>query len=207
MENNNLLKFLIPLVAAVVVFESIVLVTNLDKGVKTNSDTTNKTEATDSAVVQTPVVEEESVADLVFATASKEMKVGKSYKVELNIIGRKDLMIDGIETYVKYDPSLVTVSNLVSNPQFPKSTLSKIDNKSGLISNVVLIDEKAGYKIGKDLTNLVLSFTVVLKKEGETSFEISSGNGNKEFVTMIVENATSKSLTFSNNKLDINVTK
>jgi len=206
MENNNLLKFLIPIIAVVVVFESIVLVTNLDKGLKTNTNTESTTEATDSASVQN-LVKEESVIELVFATASKEMKVGKSYKVELNMMGKQDLMVDGIETYIKYDPNLVTVSGLVLSSKLPKATISKVDAKNGMIENAVLIDEKLGYKVEQNKINLILSFNVVPKKEGEISFEISSGNGNKEFVTMIVENTTSKQLVFSSNKLDINAIK
>lgn len=206
MENNNLLKFLIPIIAVVVVFESIVLVTNLDKGLKTNTDTKNATEATDSALVQN-VIKEESVAELVFATTSTEMKVGKSYKVELNMMGKKELVLDAIETYIKYDPSLVTVNGLTSNAKLPKATISKVDIKNGMVENAILIDEKAGYKIGKDSINLVLSFNVTPKKEGSISFEISGGNSNKEFVTMIVENTTSKQLVFSSNKLDINAIK
>jgi len=206
MENNNLLKFLIPIIAVVVVFESIVLVTNLDKGLKTNTDTKNTTEATDSAAVQN-LVKEESVVELVFATASKEMKVGKNYKVELNMMGKQDLMVDGIETYIKYDPSLVTVSGLVSNNKLPKATISKINTKDGVVENAILIDEKSGYKVEQNKTNLILSFNVTPRKEGEISFEISSGNGNKEFVTMIVENTTGKQLVFSSNKLDINAIK
>jgi len=206
MENNNLLKFLIPIIAVVVVFESIVLVTNLDKGLKTNTDTKNTTEATDSAAVQN-LVKEESVVELVFATDSKEMKVGKSYKVELNMMGKQDLMVDGIETYIKYDPSLVTVSGLVSNSKLPKATISKVDAKNGMIGNAVLIDEKSGYKVEQNKINLILSFNVTPKKEGEISFEVNSGNSNEEFATMIIENTTGKQLVFSSNKLDINAIK
>ena len=205
MENNNLLKFLIPIIAVVVVFESIVLVTNLDKGVKT---TTGSNQATNlDFVTQQTLVKEEPVADLVFATASTEMKVGKTYKVELNVVAKQDLMVDGIETYVKYDPTLVTVSALTSSSKLPKATVSKIDSKTGIINNIVLIDDKAGYKLGQDEINLVLSFNVTPKKVGVVDLEISSGNANKEFVTMIVENSTVKALSFSGNKLDVNVTK
>ena len=204
-KENNLLKFLIPIIAVVVVFESILLVTNLDKGVKTNGDTDNT--ATNSALIQNQV--EEPVIDLVFATASKEMKIGKTYKVELNLMGKQELMVSGIETYIKYDPNLVTVSGLISNNKLPKADVSLIDNKNGVIKNVILVpvENKLGYKLEQDKVNLVLSFNVIPKKEGVTSFEISSGNANKEFVTMIVENTTVKALPFSGNKLEVNLTK
>jgi len=206
MKENKLIKFLIPLIAALVVFESIVLVTNLDKGTKTNTNTTNTVvnTATTSATVEPT---QEPVAEMIFDTASKDMKVGKSYKVNLNIVAKKDLMVDGIETYVKYDPSLVTVSGLVSNDKLPKATISKIDVQNGIIKNVVLIDAKTGYKLVSNEISPILSFNVTPKKVGLADFEISSGNDNKEFVTIIVENTTSKQLVFSTNKLEINATK
>ena len=82
MKENKLIKFLIPLVAAVVVFESIVLVTSLEKNTKTNS-TDNS--ATESAQVVDEVIEE-PVMEFMFSTDTKEMKVGKTYKVTLNLL-------------------------------------------------------------------------------------------------------------------------
>jgi hypothetical protein len=204
MNENKLIKFLIPLIAALVVFESIVLVTNLDKGTKTNTNTSNTVVNTN--IGPSPTVQE-PVAEMIFDTVSKDMKVGKTYKVNLNVVAKKDLMVDGIETYIKYDPSLVTVSGLVSNSKLPKASISKIDTQTGMIENMVLIDAKTGYKLAQNAINPVLSFNVIPKKAGVVDFEISSGNDNKEFVTMIVENATSKQLVFSTNKLEINATK
>jgi len=206
MQENKIIKFLIPVIAVLVVFESIVLVTNLDKGAKTNNIVSNTSVVTPEAtaagqIVETPVVE------MVFETASQEMKVGKSYKVNLNVVAKKDLMVDGVETYVKYDPSLVTVSGLVSNAKLPKATVSKIDQQNGMIENVILVDAKGGYKLAQDAINPVLSFSVTPKKVGTASFEISTGNSSKDFVTLIVENATSKQLVFSSNKLEINAIK
>ncbi|MFA5749701.1 MAG: hypothetical protein WC895_00565 [Candidatus Shapirobacteria bacterium] len=203
MEKNNLIKFLIPLIAALVVFESIVLVTNLDKGTKTNTNT----EATSSATIEPEVTITEPVAEMIFETTNTDMKVGKSYKVNLNVVAKEDLMIDGIETYIKYDPNLMTISGLSSSNKLPKATVSKIDAQIGIIKNVVLIDAKAGYELNKGIINSVLSFTVTPKKVGLASFEISSGNTDKEFVTMMVENQTSKQLVFLTNKLDINAIK
>jgi hypothetical protein len=204
MNENKLIKFLIPLIAALVVFESIVLVTNLDKGTKTNTNTSNTVVNTN--VQPSPTVQE-PVAEMIFDTASKEMKVGKSYKVNLNVVAKKDLMVDGIEAYVKYDPSLVTVSGLVSNNKLPKASISKIDGQTGMIENVVLVDAKTGYKLTSSAISPILSFNVTPKKAGVIDFEISTGNDKKEFVTMIVENKTSNSLVFSTNKLEINATK
>jgi hypothetical protein len=206
MKDNKIIKFLIPLIAALVVFESVVLVTNLDKGTKTN--TISNTTATNSATPSQQVINvEEPVMDMVFDTANKEVKIGKTYKVSLNIVAKKDLMVDGIETYIKYDPTLMTVSGLISNAKLPKANISKIDLQNGIIKNIILIDDKAGYKLAQGVVSQILSFNVISKKVGVDSFEISTGNSNKDFATLVVENSTVKALPFSGNKLEVNVTK
>lgn len=206
MQENKLIKLLIPFVAVVIIFESVMLVSNLEKEnkavVNTNIPTTVATKSADSNKEI-----EISAAELTFTTTATEMKVGKSYKVELNLIGKKDLFLDGIETYIKYNPEFVTISGLVSSNKLPKPSFSKIDATNGIIKNIILVDEKEGFKIVKDQVTQILTFNVVPKKEGRTEFEISSGNADKEFVTMIVETTTSKVLTFSSSKLVINTIK
>ncbi len=204
MKDNKLIKLLIPLVSVVIIFESIMLVSNLKKGNNTVVDNTNvetniATESADTKEV------EASVADLTFTTKETEMKVGKNYKVELNLTGNKDFFIDGIENYIKYDSELVTISGLTSSPKLPKATISKVDIVNGIIENVVLVDKTEGFKIVKDEINQLLTFNVVPKKEGLITFEVSTGD--KKFVTLIVETTTSKSLPFSANKLEINAIK
>lgn len=201
MQENKIIKILIPVVAVVIIFESIMLVSNLEKGSKTSENVSVIPTVTETKK------KEVSAVDLLLTTANTEMKVGKSYKVELNLVGKKDLFVDGIETYVKYNPELVTVNGLVSNNKLPKATLSKVDAVNGIIKNIILMEDKEGFKIVKDQVNQVLTFNVVPKKEGIIEFEISSGNDNKEFVTLVVETTTSKALNFTSGKLEINATK
>lgn len=204
MQNNKLIKLLIPLVAVVIIFESIMLVSSLKKEnqPKIAETKVSTNVATESAV--TPKVEA-PVADLFFTTKDAEMKVGKSYKVELNLTAKKDFFIDGLESYIKYNPELVTVSALTTSANLPKATISKIDAINGIIENVVLIDKKEGFKVTQDQVNQILIFNVTPKKEGLIQFEVS--NSDKKFVTLIVETTTSKSLPFSTSKLEINATK
>jgi len=201
MQENKILNLIIPIVAVVIIFESVVLVSNL-------SAETNETKvasiSAEKIISPTPQI---NAFDLVFVTANKEMKVGKNYKVDLNLIANKDFFADGIETYINYDPKSVVISGLVSGNKLPEANLTKVDNQNGIIKNIILVDDIKGYKIIKGELNQILSFNVAPKKEGLVEFEISSGNADKEFVTMIVETATSNVLTFSSSKLQINATK
>jgi len=202
MKQNNLIKFLIPIVAVVVVVESIILVSSLNKNVVT-TDTSQETEK----ITETEV-NNEPAADFIFETETKEIKVGKSYKVNLTLIGKRTVNLDAMEIYVKYDPEKLVVTKLVNSKDLPEVTNnSGIDSKKGMISSVFLWGLGEVGTIKSDETSSVLSFVVTPKVEGETEISLITGTTDKESVTMIVENSTSRSLTFLGNKLEINVTK
>jgi len=205
MKENNLIKILIPLIAVVVVFESIVLVTNLNKGVKTNTDTTNQVTGSEEAQSTSS---ETVPLELVFETETKDMKVGKSYKVSVNLLGKEEKSVDGIDLYVKYDSELVDISNLLfSNKNLPQPAFSKASTLKDVVVANFLVSEKDGFLIKKDEVNNLMTFTVTPKKVGQMTFEISTGNDLKESVTMFVESSTGKTLNFSSNKLEVNLTK
>jgi hypothetical protein len=119
MNNNKLIKFLIPLVAIVVVFESIVLVNNLEKPTEVNqSNKVEEKNPTEEVVIENPVI------NFDFKVSSKtptEMKLGKTYKIDLVLNSVENKAIDGLETYIKYDPEIFKITNLVSNSKLVKS--------------------------------------------------------------------------------------
>jgi len=203
MKENKLIKILIPIVAIVVVFESIMLVSNLDKGSQVSDLTTDvKTEK--------KVVVEEPVADFVWQADVTDMKVGKSYDVSLNMLSKKDLTLDSIEAYMYFDPKVVTLSKLTTNKEIGEELKTTgIDNKTGLVSVLLWSsDEKGkGYETQKGETVEVLSFTVTPIAEGKVDFDLSTSTEDKKFASIIVETNTNKSLVYSSNKLEINVTK
>lgn len=205
MNNNKLIKFLIPLVAIVVVFESIVLVNNLEKPTEVNqSNKVEEKKPTEEVVIENPVI------NFDFKVSSKtptEMKLGKTYKIDLVLNSVENKAIDGLETYIKYDPEIFKITNLVSNSKLVKPEISKIDNEAGMLSNILLIEEKEGLTLesGKEVN--VLSFNITLLEEGDYSLELSNNSVDKKYDTLIVETGTSKSLGWTGGKLDINVTK
>lgn len=201
MKKNQLAKILIPIIAVIVVIESIILVSNLDKG-NTSSETINRSqeEVVVSEMVESPVV------DFVFETETKDMKVGENYNVVLNLIAKKDFNLDGVEAYINYDANLLTVSKLTQGTTLPKA--NKLDNGEGMIKSRFFIDTpKEGYAVMSGEVIEIVSFEVTPKLEGVSTLELGTGNEGKQFVTMVVETDTSKQLPFSGNRLDINAIK
>ena len=199
MKKENIIKILIPIIAVVVVIESVVLVSNLNQS---TSDVVVERED----IVPTEEVTE-PVADFIFETDSKEMVVGKSYEVSLNLVGKQDVNLDAMEVYFNYEPEKLTLSKLTANKDFPDITSnSGIDSETGLVSSVFLwgIDEVGSVKT--DEVSNVLTFTVTPEVAGEAEITLITGNTDEESVTMMVENSSSKALPFLGNKLEINVT-
>ena len=134
------------------------------------------------------------------------MKVGKSYEVVLNLVAKKDFNLDGLEAYINYDSQLLTVSKLAQGTALPKA--DKLENMSGMVKSIFFIETpKEGYAVKTGEIVKVLSFEVTPKAVGVSTLELGTGNEGKQFVTMVVENTTSKQLPFSGNKLEINATK
>lgn len=206
MNNNKLIKFLIPLVAAVVVFESIVLVNNLEKSNRTDQNIKTEEEQTKvkETVVEDPVI---NFNLRVNSTSSAQMKVGKSYKVDLVLNPIETKAVDGIETYIKYDPETFKITNLVSNPELVKPEISKIDSNLGMLSNILLIEDKDGLLLASNKEIVLYSFNVTPLEVGEYSLNLSSDSVDKKYDTLVVETSTAKSLGWTGGKLDIKVTK
>jgi hypothetical protein len=205
MNDNKLIKFLIPLIAAVVVFESIVLVNNLEKSGKITQDVkTEEKNQVEEKVVENPVVDFSLRSN---STDSAQMKVGKTYKVDLVLNPIETKAVDGIETYIKYDPEIFKVAGLVLNSKLIKPEISKIDSDSGMLSSVLLIEDKDGLLLTGGKETLLFSFNVTPQEEGEYSLELSHNSVDKKYDTLIVETTTAKSLGWTGGKLDVKVTK
>lgn len=207
MKENKLIIFLIPVIAIIVVFESIMLVSNLEKSPK-NEVVVETKKGENEVVIKENI--EESVAEFVWETENLEMKVGKTYNITLNLLSKQNLVLDSIETYTYFDPKLVEVSKLVTNKEgIGQELKSKIDNEKGLVSSILWSGDKAGvgYETNKGESVEVLSFMITPKAEGNLEFNLSTRTIDEKSASIIVETNTSKSLVYSSNKLEINVIK
>lgn len=205
MNKEKIVKILIPVIALVVVIESVILVSGLN-------DTSKVAVNDEIPLTEEEVVKEEKgepVADYVFTTDTEDMKVGKSYKVSLALLGKESFSVDAVELYVKFDPEMVSISKLVAGKGLPEATSLKADNDSGVLSAVFLVPvtDKDGFAVAADESKEVVSFTVTPKLEGTFSLELETGVDGEKLVTVLPETGTSKSLSFTTSALDINVTK
>lgn len=193
----NVVKFLIPLVAVVVILESILLVTNLTRQTKVGEPAETSPEVS--------VMPVENVDFDVAVAGGADLRVGDEYPVEVTAVSRGEKKLDAVNLYVKYDSSAFDVSGLVFNDRLPKPTFSKVSKQKNLIVVNYLISDSSGFTVGSGESLSLLKFNVKPLKAGEFSFEVSTSKDSKESATMFVENATSKALPFSAGSLVVRV--
>lgn len=199
MKENKLIKLLIPIVAIVVVFESVMLVSNLDK------ESPNLDKQEDKNLITEQKEAEEPVASFVWETEKLEMEVDKSYKVTLNLLAKSDLVLDGVETHIYYDPKEVSISNLKTNEQIGEELKpTGINNDKGFVTAILWKDVgEDGFETKSDDMVEVLSFMVTPKVEGQVDLDLSTSMTDTKLATILVESGTNKPLTYLTNQLEI----
>jgi len=195
--NNNIVKILIPVIAVIVIFESVVLVSNLEKS------TTTIVVADITPTVTVTKEQKINAFDVNFSTDETRMKVGKKYKVSVNLVSKDNYSLNALDLYVKFDPAMVTVSNLVSSKELSTPDLIKVSDKKDVIAMNYLFNDKEGVAFTKDKETLLLTFTVTPKAAGNSYFEISTGDSEGDSVTMFVDQKTSEDLFFTSKKLEV----
>lgn len=193
MKQKKYLMFLIPLVAVVVIVESIVLVSGLNK------------KQVESGLPVTQVTKTPPVLDIVFGGKTK-MKLGESSEVELSLVSKNDYAVDSIDLFVKYDKTAFNLNDLTAGNLLPQPSFSKISEKTSLVVVSYKVAEAEGFQIKKNVQLSLAKFKVTPKREGSFTFEVNTGEADKESVTMFVK--TGRPITvlpFSSNKLTVQV--
>lgn len=208
-KENKIIRFLIPVVAVVVMGESIMLISNL------NSKNTAKTVANDSQAVVSPIVtgtdqvsNQKPVYEVaVVSSPAGEMKLNQTSSVEVKALGDADESLDSINVYLKYDPTAFVISGLSYDKKLPAPTFSKVSSTTGLVVVNFLISAPSGLKVNAGEELSLMKFSAKPIRTGDFTFEVSTGSEMKEAATMFVQNATSKVLPFTSNKLTITVSR
>lgn len=181
MKKNKILLILIPLVAVVIIIESVIFLSR---------STTKKGPQLLKEGSKTPVS--------LSWKANSEVETGKGEEVVLSMASEKNVAIDAVDLYIKYDPTKVTVDNVTFDAKFIKPSFNKISQEKGLVVVNYLVSAPKGFELkagaGIDLARLKVSY----QSEGEAGFEVGEG-------TLVVENGSAKVLPFNSSNLIVKV--
>lgn len=183
MNNKNLFKVIIPILAIVVVWQAINLASSLISGPKVVTNTQ----------VETPKMEAPAVLDMFFA-APLAMEKNKTYDVALQLLPKDNKSTDSLEVYLPYDSSLVKISDLTFGPKMPRPTFSKIGSQT-VVANF-LVSEAGGLKLEKGVETQVLKFKVTPLKDGLFKMSLAKN-------TLVVEASSHQALPFTVQELNI----
>ena len=191
MNKTKILRILIPLVAVMVIIESIYLVTTLVNRKNTG-------------VGPGVVVEDEGGVNIALVSQTENYAVGEAFEVKVVMNAKKDLLADAVNLYIGYDAAMAEVSELTSGEAMPEPTFAKIsDKKDMIVLNYYIDREGMPFVAGQEME--IASFMVTPLKEGEIKMDLSTGIDDQDSVTMIVENGTSRVVPFEVNNLSIQI--
>ena len=199
MINKNVIKIIIPVVAVLIILESVLLVDKLDKNQKSTQMTVEK--KTEEVVNKTEIKK----INLAFESKAMTMKLNSRNEVSLSVVTNEDLNFNGFELFVKYDPEMVKISGLESDASLGKPAFLKVSDRKNVIVSTFLSSKKEGMSFIKDGKVKVLTFDVTPIKKGLSKLEISSGDSDGNSVTMFVDKVTSKAIPYAGDVLEVNV--
>lgn len=198
MKKSEYVKYLVPVVAVLVIAESVVLVTRLGKGGKVVE--TNGVVAEKSAVK-----EEKPVATMVVEADKKVMKKGAVATVAVVMSPLEAKKLDAVNLYLKCDTEAFEVSKIVYDARLPKPAFEKVSAQKKMVVANFLITEPEGLAMSSGEKWELVKFEIKAKKTGNFELALSRGEDGRESTTMLVESVSSKALPFSASGLTINV--
>lgn len=207
MKKNIILKYLLPVIAVVVVIQSLVLINNLNNKsmVKNTADPIIEQEVVEVVSEENEQKDIKPTAFDIEIVGNQQMQLGKLMTMEVKSTTLSDRALDSINVYLKYNPQAFDITNLVFDKRLPNPTFSKVSTAKGMVVVNFLISAPSGVKVTTGDVLSLIKFNVKPNVIGAYDFEISTGNEMKESATMFVENATSEILPFTSNKLTVNV--
>lgn len=210
MENKktDIFRYLIPVVAVVIIAESVMVVSGLMKKNDENSVETSSYVSQNETKNEEKVVEDEGSpkANFVFSVDSSDMQVGQSYTVALDMLPKENFSADAVDIYMSYDSSAFDVSSLKEGLDMPKATSMRVSDKRNIILANFWFTEVEGYAFEADKPMNVLSFVVTPKKSGSYEFLINKKDselGISRIVTTEKDSDQVSSLSFSSDKLTV----
>lgn len=186
--NKNALKIIIPLIAILVIAESMVLISKLRTTTNLKTGPVELKPATNQPVT------------LKFEVDTNTANVGSLNEVPLFLSSDKDVFVDALDLYIKYDPSAVVVTEAIAAKSFVAPSFKKVNPEKGMVVMNFLVSEASGFKLTKGVKVEIARLKVNYLKEGVTEFALGEG-------TLVVENGSAKMLPFNSEKLVINVSR
>lgn len=200
MKNKDIFKVLIPILAVVIIVESILVVSRLDRSKPVDVIIPEVDDELTEEIVELRQIE--GKASFVFSVEDQNIEVGDKKRVTLEILPKEDFNLDAMDLYVGYSADSMEVSGLLEESGL-KATSKRVSEKTGMVLANFWFMEEGGYKFEAGKSVKLMSFMVEPRTAGV--YELSMVETGDE-VTKLVSSVGDEVVTygFSSEKLVIN---
>ncbi len=192
-------KWIIPVLAVLVIFESVLIVDRLSK--QRRSKTSGGQEASPTAQLQ-PKQEEEVTLSL---KGDTNVALGEEGEVALVMRPLKELFLDGIDLLIQYDPEYLEIMGTDPSDRFSYLARNWIEpEKKRILVSMVETDKAGGVRFEPGEEVILLTFKYKSLKPGQTKLEIMAGK-DKKVGTVLAENGTANKIPFTSQDLVVTI--
>jgi len=189
------MKWLVPFLAILVIFESVLIVQKLD----------SRREAQRAGGGATPPVELKEVNSVsLTVTGDEAVASGDEGEAKVVMTTLKDVALDGIDVLVEYDPEYLEVIGVEPSAKFSNVARNWIEpEKKRILVSMLEVNLPEGVSFGAGEETVLLTIRYVALKPGETTLRIIGGED--EAGTVLAENGTAKKIPFDKQDLIVTI--
>ena len=185
-------KWLIPLLALLVIFESILVVERLSK----------KVSQEERSSLPVELKEEEPV--MISWEGENQIVAGEEGEVKVVMTTLKNLALDGIDVLIEYDPEYLEIIGTDPSDRFSYLARNWIEpEKKRILVSMLETDlpEGVSFEAGEGVTLLTIKYTAL--KSGKTKLKIIGGDD--QAGTVLAENGTAQKIPFTSEEFMIKI--
>lgn len=157
-------KWLVPVLAVLVIVESVFIVQKISK--QKSEDWTNEDKNLPTSLQ--PGREQQTVLAL---RGSKTVQQDEENQISVVMTPYKQLSLDGVDVLIEYDPEYIEILGTDPSDRFSRVGRNWIEpEKERVLVTLVQLDQVVNFEAGQEATLLTLSYRA--KQDGQTSLKI-----------------------------------
>ncbi len=192
--NFKKVKWLIPVLAILVILESVLIVQKITK--RTSEDLSTETTV--------PAILEEEKEALITFSGEEAVKINEESEVSVIMTPFKNVSLDGVDILIEYDPDYLEVLGIIPSDRFSYVARNWIEpeKKRVLVSLLETeLPEGISFEAGDEVNLVTIQYSA--KQPGRTGLKIIGGEG--EAGTVLAENTTAEKVLFLTEDFTITV--
>jgi len=141
----------------------------------------------------------EAPVKFTFSPKSIYLKEGKTINVDLILVSKKEVKLDGADIILTFDPKILEVTQIVPGKVFSSVSQKREKERGGRVS-ITFLEEKTNGVLIKDEVKLA---TLVVKGRDFGNGELSVLSSDEGLTTVIAESGTSRKIVFDRESLAV----